>query len=56
MFHCNGWCFPWAISAVSGTHVCMRKPAVKDIFRNIIKHDVTHMSAAPVILGIFGVK
>ena len=24
MFHCNGWCFPWSISVVAGTHVCLR--------------------------------
>ena len=25
MFHCNGWCFPWAVTAVGGTHVCLRQ-------------------------------
>ena len=27
MFHCNGWCFPWSISVVAGTHVCLRAGA-----------------------------
>ena len=27
MFHCNGWCFPWSISAVAGTHVCLQMGA-----------------------------
>ena len=31
MFHCNGWCFTWAVTAVGGTHVCLRegRPAAR---------------------------
>src|SRR5262249_42689297 len=32
MFHCNGWCYTWAVTAVAGTHVCLEKPAPADVF------------------------
>jgi fatty-acyl-CoA synthase len=51
MFHCNGWCFPWTIAAVAGTHVCLRRVEAKAIFDAIKHHGVTHFSAAPVVLG-----
>lgn len=50
MFHCNGWCFPWAITAVGGTHVCLRKVVPEDIYQAIENHEVTHLCAAPVVL------
>ncbi|MGZ5818320.1 MAG: acyl-CoA synthetase [Burkholderiaceae bacterium] len=51
MFHCNGWCFPWTIAAVAGTHVCLRRVEAKAIFDAIKHHGVTHFSAAPVVLS-----
>lgn len=50
MFHCNGWCFLWAATAVGGTHVCLRKfePAV--VWPLIAEHGVTHFNGAPVVL------
>lgn len=50
MFHCNGWCYPWAVTAVAGTHVCLRQPQPKQIFEAILAHRVTHFCAAPVVL------
>ena len=52
MFHCNGWSHTWAVTAVGGTHVCLRKidPAV--IFPLIARERVTHMSVAPVVLNM----
>jgi fatty-acyl-CoA synthase len=49
MFHCNGWCFPWTIAALSGTNVCLRRVEPAGIFDAIRTHRVTSMSAAPII-------
>jgi fatty-acyl-CoA synthase len=51
MFHCNGWCFPWAISAVAGTHVCLRWVRAKAIFEAIAEHGVTHLCGAPIVMA-----
>ena len=51
MFHCNGWCFPWSISVVAGTHVCLRAVRAGDIFRLIQEEDVTHMCGAPIVMS-----
>ncbi|WP_024336654.1 acyl--CoA ligase family protein [Desulfotignum balticum] len=50
MFHCNGWCFTWGITAVGGTHVCLRKIVPEEIYRIIEELGVTHLCAAPTIL------
>jgi fatty-acyl-CoA synthase len=50
MFHCNGWCFTWAVTAVGGTHVCLRAVDAAEIFRLIEKEDITHFCAAPIVL------
>ena len=50
MFHCNGWCFPWAVTAVGATHVCLRKVVPEEIFRLIETENVTHMCGAPIVL------
>jgi fatty-acyl-CoA synthase len=50
MFHCNGWCFPWSVTAMGGTHVCLRAVDPKAIFELIVEHDVTHMCGAPTVL------
>ncbi len=50
MFHCNGWCFTWAVNAMAGTHVCLRAVEPKQIFDLIAEHDVTHMCGAPTVL------
>jgi fatty-acyl-CoA synthase len=50
MFHCNGWCFPWAVAAVSGTHVCLRAVRGPVMWDLITAHGVTHMCGAPIVL------
>jgi fatty-acyl-CoA synthase len=49
MFHCNGWCFPWAMAAVAGTNVCLRKVEAGAILRLMKAHRVTHYSGAPIV-------
>ncbi|GAW29102.1 MULTISPECIES: acyl--CoA ligase family protein [unclassified Carboxydocella] len=50
MFHCNGWCFTWAVTAVGGTHVCLRKVEPDRIFELLVQERVTHLCAAPTVL------
>ena len=52
MFHCNGWCFPWTITAMAGTHICLRNVTAKNIYNSLTKHNVTHMCGAPIILSM----
>jgi fatty-acyl-CoA synthase len=51
MFHCNGWAFPWTLSAVAGTHVCLRWVRPKPIYDLIVEHGVTHMCGAPIVMA-----
>jgi fatty-acyl-CoA synthase len=51
MFHCNGWCFPWSLSAVAGTHVCLRWVRAKAMYDAIAEHKVTHLSGAPTVMS-----
>jgi fatty-acyl-CoA synthase len=52
MFHCSGWTLTWAVTALGGTHVCLRKVEPGAIFDHILRHDVTHMCGAPIVLGM----
>ena len=52
MFHCNGWCFPWTITLLAGTHVCLRKVNAANIYDSIVKHGVTHLCGAPIVMGM----
>jgi fatty-acyl-CoA synthase len=52
MFHCNGWCFPWTLSAVAGTHVCLRWVRAKAVYEAIAEHKVTHLCGAPIVMAI----
>jgi fatty-acyl-CoA synthase len=52
MFHCNGWCFPWSMSVVGGTHVCLRQVRAAAIYQVIAEHGVTHMCGAPIVMSI----
>lgn len=47
MFHCNGWSFPWAVTAVGATHVCLRHSLPEEIFHLIESENVSHLCAAP---------
>ncbi len=50
MFHCNGWCFTWAVTAVGATHICLRKVVPEEIYRLIELETVSHICAAPTVL------
>ena len=52
MFHCNGWCFPWTITMLGGTHVCLRRVEAKPINDAIADHRVSHMCGAPVVMNM----
>ena len=52
MFHCNGWCFPWTITAMAGTHVCLRQVTAKGMYDAIADLNVTHMCGAPIVMGM----
>ena len=52
MFHCNGWCFPWATCLQAGTHVCLRKISSESIFAAFDEHGVTHLCGAPIVMGM----
>ncbi|MHB2165511.1 acyl-CoA synthetase [Alsobacter sp. R-9] len=51
MFHCNGWCFPWSISVVAGTHVCLRQVRAPAMYDAIATHKVTHLCGAPIVMS-----
>jgi 3-(methylthio)propionyl---CoA ligase len=52
MFHCNGWCFPWSLSTVAGTHVCLRWVRAAAMYDAIAEHKVTHLSGAPIVMSV----
>jgi len=52
MFHCNGWCFPWTITAMAGTHVCLRRVEAEAIYEAIAREHVTHLCGAPVVMNM----
>ena len=50
MFHCNGWCFTWAVTAAGGTHLCLRRVEAEPIWRHLCESNVTHFCGAPTVL------
>jgi fatty-acyl-CoA synthase len=52
MFHCSGWSYPWAVVAVGGTQVCLRKIEPAVIFDLIARHEVTHLCGAPIVMNM----
>ena len=52
MFHCNGWTYPWAVTALAATHVCLRRVEPAAIFAAIAEHRVTHLCGAPIVLNL----
>jgi fatty-acyl-CoA synthase len=52
MFHCNGWTHTWGVTAVAGTHVCLRRVEPAPIFAAIAEHRVTHLCGAPIVLNM----
>ena len=51
MFHCNGWCFPWSLAAVTGTTICLRHVRDDAVFESINRNQVTHFCGAPIVLN-----
>ena len=51
MFHCNGWCFPWTVTAQAGVHVCLRAVRGHDMWRLMAAEGVTHMCGAPIVMS-----
>jgi fatty-acyl-CoA synthase len=49
MFHCNGWCFPWTVAMLGGTHVCLRRVEAAAILGAMREHGVDHYCAAPIV-------
>jgi fatty-acyl-CoA synthase len=49
MFHCNGWCFPWTVAMLGGTHICLRRVEAKAIFDAMREHGADHYCAAPIV-------
>lgn len=52
MFHCDGWTFPWAVTAALATHVCLRAVEPAAVFQSIRDNGVTHMCGAPIVLNM----
>jgi len=50
MFHCNGWCTPWAVTGIGATHVCLRAVRPDVIWRLLDEEGVTHLDGAPTVL------
>jgi len=50
LFHCNGWCYPWAVTGAGGAHVMLRRVDPAEILRLVRVHGVTHLNAAPTVL------
>jgi fatty-acyl-CoA synthase len=51
MFHCNGWCAPWAVTAIGGTQVCLREVRGDAIWQQLRQHGITHLNAAPTVVS-----
>jgi fatty-acyl-CoA synthase len=52
MFHCNGWCFPWTVTALAGTHVCLRRVEAAAIYAALEREGVTHLCGAPIVMNM----
>ncbi|MBI3975436.1 MAG: long-chain-fatty-acid--CoA ligase [Armatimonadetes bacterium] len=50
MFHCNGWCFPWGVTAAGATHLCLRKFDAGVVWKHLRDSNVTHLNGAPTVL------
>src|SRR5258708_19674345 len=52
MFHCNAWCLTWTVTALAGTHVCLRRTEAAAIYDAIERDGVTHLCGAPVVMNM----
>jgi fatty-acyl-CoA synthase len=50
MFHCNGWCFPWGVTAAGAAHLCLRKLDPGLVWKHLRESGVTHFNGAPTVL------
>ncbi len=50
MFHCNGWCFPWSVTAAGAAHLCLRKFDPATVWKYLRESNVTHFNGAPTLL------
>jgi fatty-acyl-CoA synthase len=50
MFHCNGWCFPWSVTAAGAVHLCLRKFDAAAVWKHLRDSGVTHLNGAPTVL------
>ena len=50
MFHCNGWCTTWGVTAVAGRHVCLRQVDPAEIWDLVEREEITHLNGAPTVL------
>ena len=50
MFHCNGWCYPWTITALAGVNVFLRRADAQKVLNLIRDEQVTHMCSAPIVM------
>jgi len=50
MFHCNGWCFPWGVTAAGAVHLCLRKFDAGVVWKHLRESGVTHLNGAPTVL------
>ncbi|WP_275547883.1 acyl-CoA synthetase [Pseudomonas sp. Marseille-Q0931] len=51
MFHCNGWCYPWTVTALAGTHIFLRRVEPQKVLSLIREHRVSHLCGAPIVLN-----
>jgi fatty-acyl-CoA synthase len=49
MFHCNGWCFPWTVALLAGTHVCLRRIEAAAVLQAMREHGADHYCGAPIV-------
>jgi len=49
MFHCNGWCFPWTVALLAGTHLCLRRVESGAILEAMRRHGADHYCGAPIV-------
>jgi fatty-acyl-CoA synthase len=52
MFHCNGWCFPWTVTALTGTNVCLRRVEAGAVYAALAGEGVTHLCGAPIVMNM----
>jgi fatty-acyl-CoA synthase len=52
MFHCDGWCHTWAVTAAGATHVCLRAVEAANIWEILSSGSITHLAGAPTVLAM----